>query len=154
MELIVDKRGRVRCIYAESIHLAAIGRIDIRRASHVEPTTEGTWTADMAPVAGPVLGPFAARGEALAAEHEWLIRNWLDGAAASHLVCPHCGGRQFAYAEYVQRMYRRCDEENGVLVCHTASDELHWDESKDAMLCCRQCGQKFPVPQGCEVDFV
>jgi hypothetical protein len=30
------------------------------------------WTADMSPVGGPVLGPFATRTEALQKETEWL----------------------------------------------------------------------------------
>ena len=76
MELIIDNYGVVRCIYNEAINLAAIGSIDIKRASHVEPTRDGQWTADLSPVAGPVLGPFALRSEALAAEREWLQRNW------------------------------------------------------------------------------
>ena len=40
----------------------------ITRASHVEPDAEGRWLADLTPVAGPVLGPFDLRSEALAAE--------------------------------------------------------------------------------------
>lgn len=43
-----------------------------RRASHVEPDGQGGWTADMRPVNGPVLGPFALRSEALDAEVAWL----------------------------------------------------------------------------------
>ncbi len=76
MELNIDIQGVVRCIYAESIDLAAIGSVDIKRASHVEPTTDGQWTADLSPVAGPILGPFAARSDALAAELNWLRSNW------------------------------------------------------------------------------
>jgi hypothetical protein len=44
----------------------------------VEPDTVGRWLADMAPVDGPVLGPFDRRSEALAAEREWLEQNWLS----------------------------------------------------------------------------
>ena len=42
-----------------------------QRASHVEPGPTG-WTADMAPVGGPVLGPFDTRQTALDAEVAWL----------------------------------------------------------------------------------
>jgi hypothetical protein len=49
----------------------------IRRASHVEADKAGRWFADLSPVAGPVLGPFDRRSEALAAEHEWLLANRL-----------------------------------------------------------------------------
>ena len=38
---------------------------------------DGRWSADLAPVCGPSLGPFALRSEALAAEREWLETHWL-----------------------------------------------------------------------------
>jgi hypothetical protein len=72
MELVVDAGGSVRCIYDEGIELREIGRLQITRASHVEPDAEGYWWADMGPVDGPVLGPYGSRSEALAAEREWL----------------------------------------------------------------------------------
>jgi hypothetical protein len=71
MQLVIDHDGTVRTLYTEAIDLEAIGPADISRASHVEPA-EGGWTADMLPVGGPVLGPFAKRSEALAAEVRWL----------------------------------------------------------------------------------
>jgi len=52
--------------------LVAEGGVEIKRASHVEPTTDGKWEADMFPIGGPVLGPFSLRGQALEAEHDWL----------------------------------------------------------------------------------
>lgn len=73
MELIIDPAGGVRCIYEEAIDLAALGKLTITRASHVEPDEEGKWWADMAPVGGPRLGPFEKRSEALAVELEWLL---------------------------------------------------------------------------------
>ncbi len=72
MQLVVDPRGVVRAVYAEAVDLAALGRLAIARASRVEPDAEGRWTADLSPCGGPALGPFAARGEALAAEIAWL----------------------------------------------------------------------------------
>ena len=72
MELVVGVDGDVRCIYGEELDLREIGRLIITRASHVEPDTAGMWWADMGPSGGPVLGPFGTRGEALAAEREWL----------------------------------------------------------------------------------
>ena len=77
MDLVVDPRGAVRAIYSEAISLAALGTPHITRASHVEPTPDGRWTADLSPVSGPVLGPFGRRGEALEAEHAWLREHWL-----------------------------------------------------------------------------
>ena len=52
---------------------AALGKLQITRASHVEPDSDGNWWADMGPVGGPVLGPFGTRGEALQAERGWLL---------------------------------------------------------------------------------
>ena len=72
MELVVDAGGDVRCIYGEELDLREIGRLNITRASHVEPDAEGYWWADMGPVGGPVLGPFKNRTEALGAERGWL----------------------------------------------------------------------------------
>ena len=72
MELIVGADGVARCIYDEALDLRAIGKLQITRASHVEPDAEGYWWADMGPVGGPVLGPSRNRTEALRAEREWL----------------------------------------------------------------------------------
>jgi hypothetical protein len=70
--LVVDAAGNVRCIYDEELDLRKLGKLQITRASHVEPDAEGYWWADMGPVGGPVLGPFGSRSEALAAERQWL----------------------------------------------------------------------------------
>ena len=77
MEIIIETNGAVRCLYGEALDLHAIGQPLIKRGSHVEPTTDGKWTADMAPVDGPVLGPFRCRSNALNAERAWLETNWL-----------------------------------------------------------------------------
>jgi hypothetical protein len=77
MQLVVDPHGHVRCVYGEAIDLNELGPVNIRRGSHVEPTDDGKWTADLSPVDGPLLGPFATRTEALAAEVSWLHANWL-----------------------------------------------------------------------------
>ena len=72
MHLVVDPRATVRCLYDEAIDLAALGHVEIARASHVEPDALGQWWADLYPVDGPVLGPFVLRSEALTAERVWL----------------------------------------------------------------------------------
>jgi hypothetical protein len=77
MQLIIGPTGTVRCLYGEAIDLAALGLPEIRRGSYVEPTAGGQWLADLAPVAGPRLGPFATRTAALAAETVWLVEHWL-----------------------------------------------------------------------------
>jgi hypothetical protein len=77
MELLIDTSGQVRCLYDECLDLTAIGQVHIERGSYVEPRRDGTWTADLSPVDGPVLGPFSTRSAALAAERDWLLRHWL-----------------------------------------------------------------------------
>lgn len=76
MELIIHADGALRCLYDETLDLSQLGQVSIRRASHVEPADEGQWQADLSPVDGPVLGPFALRSQALAAEVEWLQTHW------------------------------------------------------------------------------
>ena len=48
----------IRCLYSEELNLRVLGRLSIQRGSHVEPDERGQWLADLAPVDGPVLGPF------------------------------------------------------------------------------------------------
>ena len=76
MELVVDAGGDVRCVDGEELDLREIGKLQITRASRVEPDRDGFWWADLGPVDGPVLGPFRNRTEALVAE-----RGWLQGTA-------------------------------------------------------------------------
>ena len=77
MQLVVAPDGLVRAIYDEAIPLSALGRPRIVRASTVEPDRDGRWHVDLWRSFGPVLGPFATRGEALAAEVAWLEAHWL-----------------------------------------------------------------------------
>jgi hypothetical protein len=77
MDLVIDNAGEVRCLYGEEIPLARLGALTIRRASRVEPDDQGRWRADLAPAGGPVLGPFARRSAALAAETRWLLEHRL-----------------------------------------------------------------------------
>ncbi len=77
MEILIKTDGSASCVYGEEIDLAALGRLQIRRGSFVEPNKHGQWTADLSPVGGPVLGPFEQRSQALDAEVKWLQRHWL-----------------------------------------------------------------------------
>ena len=77
MQMLVQTNGAVRCVYGEELDLPRLGRLTITRGSHVEPTADGQWTADMSPVTGPVLGPFPSRSDALTAERQWLEKHWL-----------------------------------------------------------------------------
>ena len=56
MDLVVGCNGAVKCIYGEELDLRELGKLQITRASHVEPDSGGFWWADMGPVDGPVLG--------------------------------------------------------------------------------------------------
>lgn len=72
-DIYIDADGTVSFVHDDDLASAFAGDMaTTRRASHVEPCGGGGWAADMAPVGGPVLGPFARRDEALAAEREWL----------------------------------------------------------------------------------
>ena len=77
MDLLIETSGAVRCVFGEVIDLGQLGQLSIRRGSHVEPTPDGQWTADLAPVQGPLLGPFPTRTAALNAEVSWLQEHWL-----------------------------------------------------------------------------
>jgi hypothetical protein len=83
MDLLIDSKGTIATIYDETIDLVPLGSVTIRRASHVEPDEQGRWTADLSPVGGPVLGPFALRSAALDAERAWLSTSWLESEARS-----------------------------------------------------------------------
>jgi hypothetical protein len=77
MHLVIDRQGHIRGLYDELIELAALGEVQLIRASRVEPDNAGAWWADLGRMHGPRLGPFAKRSLALAAEQAWLVRNWL-----------------------------------------------------------------------------
>ena len=83
MQLIIQSDGHGRCLYDELIELSTLGKLHIRRASHVEPDANGHWWADLAPCGGPRLGPFDCRSAALQSEKEWL-----EGAGIPRLTGP------------------------------------------------------------------
>jgi len=74
MDLVISVDGVTRCIYDEALDLRELGKLQITRASRVEPDRDGFWWADMGPSGGPVLGPYRSRSEALGAERGWLVR--------------------------------------------------------------------------------
>ena len=78
MALVVGPDGTLQTLYAEQFDLTPLGSLTIQRASHVEPTASGCWMADLSPVGGPVLGPFAKRSDALSAEVRWIDANVLS----------------------------------------------------------------------------
>lgn len=77
MELYISADGICHSVYDESVDLRMLGPMEIRRASHVEPTADGHWTVDLSPLNGPILGPFIKRSQALRAEICWL-QDWFE----------------------------------------------------------------------------
>jgi hypothetical protein len=77
MQLVIDAKGTLRCVYSEMIDLTLLGSLSICRASRVESDDLGQWWADLSAVGGPTIGPFPHRSEALAAEASWLEKHWL-----------------------------------------------------------------------------
>ena len=80
MEILITPDGNIRHIYSDELTgvFTEDGTVNTFRASHVEPAKNEGWTADMAPMGGPVLSGFKLRQEALDAETRW-ITNYLTG---------------------------------------------------------------------------
>ncbi len=71
--------GTIVLVYDERADFAhRLGQVNISRASHVEPMQDGSWTADLSPVGGPILGPYNKRSQALSAEIGWLDKHLSD----------------------------------------------------------------------------
>jgi hypothetical protein len=81
-DLVIRADGTIEAIYTDAVPFRELaqalgGDLRIARASHVEPTPDGLWSADMELSGGGVLGPFDLRQEALEAEVRWLRREVL-----------------------------------------------------------------------------
>ena len=76
LTILIRPDGDSQAIYDETLDLRSLGPTLIQRASHVEPSKEGLWYADLSPVGGPKLGPFDLRTKAIKAEIFWL-NQWL-----------------------------------------------------------------------------
>ena len=85
---IIIEDGQVLALYedlestlgSDVDRLGSVGALTTRRASHVEPTDGGGWTADMTPVGGPVLGPVPLRRDALALERNYMAEHFGVGS--------------------------------------------------------------------------
>ena len=73
--------GTLEFLYNDDLStLMDLGTTTIQRASTVDPRQENgkvNWYADLSLSQGPILGPFATRDQALAAETLWLNENFL-----------------------------------------------------------------------------
>lgn len=78
--LAIRPDGEVAFVYEDALRaILDAGDFAIRRASHVEPTTDGRWQADLGPVGGPRLPPVASRAMALEQELRWIEAQILAG---------------------------------------------------------------------------
>lgn len=76
--IVVEPSGTIKLIYEDDLRgLLTNGKAEIKRVSHVEPTIDGRWEADLSPINGPILGPYDTRKEALESEVNYLIANIL-----------------------------------------------------------------------------
>jgi len=75
VKIRITEQG-MKFIYKDDLKpLLNQGQGNIKRASHVEPTQDNKWSADMGPVGGGILGPYETRQEALDAEVAWLEKH-------------------------------------------------------------------------------
>lgn len=94
LHLTIMPDGTLRYVHDDDLSklLSALsGKQEVRRASHVEPSTYPSglvvWTADLSPVGGPSLGPFERRGDALSAEITWLRKHMASLKLGEGEVC-------------------------------------------------------------------
>jgi hypothetical protein len=60
MEMVLDPKGSIRCLYGEALDLSSLGELRIQHASHGK-AAGAHWYADLSPVGGPKLGPLCGR---------------------------------------------------------------------------------------------
>lgn len=76
MNVLIANDGTLQFVWSDELAaLRDLGTAHTRRASHVEPTADSKWTADMGPMGGPVLGPFDLHQQAIQAERAWLLEH-------------------------------------------------------------------------------
>ncbi|GMV80538.1 MAG: hypothetical protein AMXMBFR7_17220 [Planctomycetota bacterium] len=76
--IAVRPDGQVEFLYDDALGALLLeGEGRVLRASHVEPTSDGRWQADLAPIGGPKLPATRTRGASTQAEIVWIERNRL-----------------------------------------------------------------------------
>ena len=103
MQLVITSGGQVRCLYCETIDLAQLGRLAIRRGSYVEPDSQGQWLADLTPVGYKHI-PFVSVERSFGVDHcvlgsrlrwrEAVIRKGVGMPSASRLAYDVSGYRK------------------------------------------------------------
>ena len=77
--IAINNDGSLQMIYSDEMReILNEGQGSIRRASHVEPELDNTWSADMSPIGGQKLEGFETRESALKAEVEFINQNYLS----------------------------------------------------------------------------
>jgi len=80
VDVFILPDGTLKFLYYDELKpLLDLGdaTVEVKRASHVDPEFvdgELKWFADL--ISGPKLGPFNTRDDAIAAEVEWLVRQY------------------------------------------------------------------------------
>ncbi len=69
--------GRIQYIYNEDLNINNIGKVDIKRASRVEPDKDGKWYVDLSLIGGKKINGFNKRSEAIKYEIDWIEKNIL-----------------------------------------------------------------------------
>jgi hypothetical protein len=78
LEITITAEGDVQCLAPDDLDLRDVGRLHVRRASHVEfDDAQQVWLVTLPN--GTELGTYATRGEGLAAEVEYLNQRIDDG---------------------------------------------------------------------------
>jgi hypothetical protein len=69
----IKSDGTIRFVYDDELEaLKHAGPSHTRRASFVEPDSNGLWFTDLSPIDGPIFGPFRLRKTALDSERDWI----------------------------------------------------------------------------------
>jgi len=112
LHIVIETDGTLRAIYSDALApvLALCSEKTIARASHVEPNADGKWEANLAPVGGPILGPFDRRQDALDAEVAWLEAHYLNATPDDGRDCPECGRRMSDREATEQRICNDCSQ--------------------------------------------
>lgn len=78
-ECIIEPDGTMKFIYDDRFQplIEEASEHVTCRVSHVEPTADGSWVADLSPINGPTSQPFKLRQDALDWEVAWLKQHYL-----------------------------------------------------------------------------